>query len=199
MATKTDLANFALGHIGDVVITDVDSPTNEAGRTVNLWFDTARRRVLRLANWNCCAKRVELAADATAPVYGYNFRYLLPGDFIRFVKMNYSGAGLEAAIESGYVLTNKSSPIFIKYVFDELDVSKFDEDLVQAVAFMLAYYISPKLTQSNTKRTELREAAYDEVTRAKDVDTSGQAPQLIAGGSWVRGFSGQRDPTKWWG
>ncbi len=199
MATKTDIANFALGHVGDASIADVDAPTDEAGRVVNLWFKTARRRVLRLANWNCASKRVEIVSDATAPIYGYNNRYLLPGDYVRLVKVKNSGPGAEHSIESSYILTNLDSPIGIKYVFDELDVSRYDEDLVQALAFMLAYYISPKLAQSNTKRENLRNEAYAEANEARDVDTSGQAPQDIAGGSWIRARVQQRDPTKWYG
>lgn len=199
MATKTEVANFALGHIGDATITDVDAPTDEAGRVVDLWFDTARRRVLRLANWNCASKRVELAADAIAPIYGYNNRYLLPGDYIRLVKVENSGPGAEHSIERKYLLTNQGPSISIKYVFDELDVSQYDEDLVQSLALMLAYYISPKLAQSNTKRAELRKDAYAEAGEARDVDTSGQAPQDLAGGSWLRARSHQRDPTKWYG
>ena len=197
MATAVDIANFALGHLAETSITSLTQPVERA-RVMNRWLDQARRRALREANWTCASKLASIAEDATAPVYGYTHRYLKPADFIRLIAVKDSGSGVNFDIEGRYILTNKTSPIYIKYVHDLEDVSQFDPDLVDVMALILAFYASPKLTHNRTKRKDLEEEAIRVAAAAKNVDSSGNSPIGLQAGSWLAAREGGRDPSKWW-
>lgn len=199
MATDTDVANFALGMIGEGQITSL-TEASEAAEACNLWFTTARRRSLRASNWTCAIKRVTISPDAAAPNHGPDARFKLPADYIRLVSIDDARAGREYTIESGYLLTDQGPSINISYVFDETDVSQYDEELVQFFATALAFYICLKLTQSKKLRTDLEATLNHAETRAKNIDSAGQSPQQLQAGSWITGRTGGGDdPTKWFG
>ena len=79
MASDIEIANMALGYCGDETITSLGS-ANKRARQCSLYFDSARRRALRLGGWNCNSKRASLGLDGTSPLWGYDNRYLLPSD-----------------------------------------------------------------------------------------------------------------------
>jgi hypothetical protein len=200
LATDVDIANFALGHLGDRRITALDE-ASEAAEACNLWFTTARRRALKAGDWTSASKRVAgILPDATAPAFGFNNRYQLPADFLRLISVNNSGIGREYNIESGFLLTDYGPTIDIVYIFDQTDVSKFDEELVQFMALTLAFYTCMKLTQSKNLRADLRENLEREEVKARNINAAGQSPQPLEPGSWIQGrFGGVPDRTKWYG
>lgn len=185
MATPTEIANFALGHVGQGRITSMDLD-NEPARVCKLWYNTARRETLAMANWTCASKRIEIPADAETPAYGFANQYLKPADFVRLVKINGVGRGIEWTIEGRYILCDLAAPLQVKYVFDLEDTSQYDDYLVQTMALTLASYISPKLDQSRTRTSDLLERAEAKAKAAKNVDTSGNSPQELEPGSWQR-------------
>ncbi|MGL5097666.1 MAG: hypothetical protein ACRDD1_18925 [Planctomycetia bacterium] len=194
MATTTEIANFALTHLGETRILSLDQE-NEAARVCKLWFGVARKAALRSANWTCASKRVALAPLVDAPAYGFELQYELPGDFIRLVRVRRAADGREFVIEGQRLLTNIVAPLEFKYVFDEEDTSKFSPDLVIVLSYWLAHFISGKLAPAQVEKFRLY--AVQAATAAKDVDTSGSSAIPLAPGSWARGQVGGRDPSTW--
>jgi hypothetical protein len=62
MNTNTDLANRALGHIGEMRISDIDDAESKAARTCKGCIQAVIDEVLREHRWNCAIKRVALSA-----------------------------------------------------------------------------------------------------------------------------------------
>lgn len=183
MSTETDVANFALGHLGEGILPDLLG-TDKATNTVNLWMDHARLRVLRMAAWTKAIKRDTLTVDGTAPEYGFGFRFALPADFVRMVNIGNS-YGPEWTIEGEYILSYIEDDLEIRYVYDLTDFTVMYEDMIAAIALSLAYDMAPSLTQSIKRREEMWTAMLSAIAAAKNIDTTSTTPQGFQPGSWI--------------
>lgn len=75
---------------------------------------------------------------STAPAFGYNYRYLLPSDYIFLLELNGNDANdMEYSIEDGELLTNETS-IQGRYIYRHTDPSAWDPDFVLAFSYNLA-------------------------------------------------------------
>ena len=82
MATETTIINAALRRLGDKPITSrLDG--SPAANAVNDLFDDARDALLRAHPWNFATTRVALMPSSTTPVYGFDYQYALPADWLR--------------------------------------------------------------------------------------------------------------------
>ena len=194
MATKTEIANFALSYVGDQPIT-LFSDANDRARLVTLFYDSARRRALRLHPWNCIAKRASLGLDADPPLWGFAGRFKLPSDFERLSLIRNSGLGSDAGlssdrgadyeIQAGFIETNFGAPLEIKYVPNETDTTKYDSLLTSVIAYSLALDLVEPLTQSNTKKAELEKSLRFWLKEASRVSGRERAPQGFRDTSWI--------------
>lgn len=57
MPTKTEIANFAIAHLGGRPLVDVDTDTTQQAIACQQWFATARDEFLRSHPWNFATKR----------------------------------------------------------------------------------------------------------------------------------------------
>lgn len=185
MSSALEIANMALGYVGDEVIAAFGDQ-NKRARLSTLYFAAARRRALRLGAWNCCSKRVSLPVDATAPVWGYTYRYLLPPDYIRLVAVEDASHEYKFSVEDGYILTDLETPLTIKYVFDDADVSGFDPLLTTVMAHCLAIDLVTPLARSTSKKTELKDDLKTWLGQAGKVDGVERPPQNFQDTSWLR-------------
>lgn len=195
MATKTEIANFALSYVGDQPITAF-SDANDRARLVTLFYDSARRRALRLHPWNCIAKRASLGLDADPPLWGFSNRYKLPSDFERLSQIRNAGLGTDTGLTSdrggdyeiaaGFLETNLNAPLDIKYIPNETDTSLYDSLLVKVVSYSLALDLVEALTQSNTKKSELEKSFKFWLDQATRVSGRERAPQGYRDTSWIR-------------
>lgn len=58
--TKTDIINMALSHLRQTNFIASPADTSEQALVANLWYDKARRKVLRECDWTFCRKNVLL-------------------------------------------------------------------------------------------------------------------------------------------
>lgn len=77
MTTLTDLANAALGLLGETEITDITDTTVKAAKVCNRHAEQALYETLRLGRWNCASRRAYLlesapAAWAVGTTYAFN-------------------------------------------------------------------------------------------------------------------------------
>jgi hypothetical protein len=77
MPSAVDIANKALGFLGQDTIMDLDEE-NKAARLCKANYELIRDEVLEEFDWNSASERAELAQDATAPEWGFDYRYPLP-------------------------------------------------------------------------------------------------------------------------
>lgn len=94
-----------------------------------------------------------------APLFGWDYRFALPSDFIRVNKLN----GLEGndedsipyAVEAGVLLCNDDE-VTISYVYQHTTYASWPQEFINAFACLLASYIAPELAVSSSKGMEMR-------------------------------------------
>lgn len=157
MASKVAIANFAIsGECGADEITALTDNTKQA-KKANLLFDDTAREVMAEGEWTSATFRQTLAQDATAPTWGFNFRYTLPTDpeFLGLLEINETAPGnVIYRIESGFLLTDESS-VNIKYKGYQTDTEAWDMHLQNAFVKKLAHKLCWSLTGNIVLRREL--------------------------------------------
>jgi len=89
-----DICNMGLSLLKVPTITSITSPTTEVEELCDLWYEPSRQELLRKHPWNFAKKRTTLYAVVTAPAFGYDYKYLLPTDFMRLRFIGTENEGL---------------------------------------------------------------------------------------------------------
>lgn len=181
MATsKVQIANLALMHVGENAITSFIEETN-AARAINQVYDAVRDAVLTDHLWNFAVKRIIPGQSATAPIYGFTYKFDLPTDYLRLV-------GLEDNVEyklAGQFIECDSSTIKIKYIAENDTPGEYDSMFVSALALRLGSTIAERLTQSSALAKELFEAYEKALRAAKSVDAQSDYPDTVEATEWI--------------
>jgi hypothetical protein len=165
--SKVEIANLALMHVGDNVITSFSDGT-AAANTINTVYETIRDAVLRDHIWNFAVKQATPSLDATTPIYGFNHRFDMPTDLLRLIEIE-----------------DNPNPINIKYVYKNETVTEYDSMFVQALAVRLAATIAERLTQSSTLAEELLSVYRLHLKDAKSVDAQANYPDDLEANLWL--------------
>lgn len=182
MATVVEISNFALDKLGHGPITSLSDNTTASDLCNRLW-PLARDKVLRDHPWNFAIKRANTAPSGTAPDWGFTYQHPVPADFLRLLEVDGLRAG-DYQLESDHILAN-DDVLYIRYVAQITDPAKYDPLAVDALATLMAFWMSEPLTQSNTKKGELW-AEYGEVLKsAKRADAQENPPTILEDDDWL--------------
>ena len=168
MASKIQICNRALSKLGADRITSLDDD-NKSARAMKSAFDFVRDAELRAHVWNFSVARAELAALATTPVWGFQYEYALPEDFIKLLEIRdlYSNANTLDyrttpaplwQMEGGLLKTDAESPLYIRYVYRVTDTALYDALFAEALACRLAAETAEEITESSGKARRARGA-----------------------------------------
>ena len=80
---KTGIANLALSNLGEASIQSL-SDNNSRARACDARIDDVITTVLRMHVWNSALER-KLLTNIGSPIFGWNYIYQLPADYIRVV------------------------------------------------------------------------------------------------------------------
>lgn len=168
MASTVDICNRALQKLGAKRITSITEDSVNA-RACNVAFEPVKLKLLRSHTWNFSKKRVQLAADATEPVFGYDYAYSLPADYVKLLPPDPESNvnDLDWQIEGKKILTNDAAPIDVRYIYNVSDANEMDALFRELLATELAFELCEELTQSNTKKEGLREDKRDILSEAR--------------------------------
>ena len=148
MPSDVEIVNAALVKIGEQAILSFADPS-EPARLATRTFAELRDALLREAPWNFASKRAELAAEVTAPVWGFALSYPLPTDFLRLIEINNPGR-YPFRIEQNRIITDLASPIQIRYVHRVTDADSMEAAFRDALAARLALEWAERLTGTTT-------------------------------------------------
>jgi len=142
-------------------------------------YPEMRKALLRGHYWNCCARRVLLSPDAVPPAFGFGYRFLLPGDWLRTWgvgdrngrdRVNYRSEGR-------YLLADQ--PVLPLLYGANAPEEEWDSLLVdvmtKAMAFRLAYPITASTSVEEAKGLELRNI----LREARAVDGQDDPPETL--------------------
>jgi hypothetical protein len=171
MASVVDICNGALNQLGASTILSLTEDSKNA-RLCNARYTQIRDSLFRSHPWNCLQKRVQLAADTTAPAWGFTSAYTLPADCLRLLRiLDYDS---NHKVEGRKILTNNSS-MKILYVARIEDPNEYDELLRETISAALAADIAYAVTSSNPVAQNMYNLFQTKLKDARFVDaTEGQ-------------------------
>ena len=171
MASVVDICNGALNQLGASTILSLTEDSKNA-RLCNARYTQVRDSLFRSLPWNCLQKRIQLAADTTAPAWGFTSAYTLPADCLRLLRiLDYDS---NHKVEGRKILTNNSS-MKILYVARIEDPNEYDELLRETISAALAADIAYAVTSSNPVSLNMYNLYQTKLKDARFVDaTEGQ-------------------------
>ena len=171
MASTVDICNGALNQLGATTILSLTEDSKNA-RLCNSRYTQVRDGVFRSHPWNCLQKRIELAADTTAPAWGFSYAYTLPSDCLRLLRiLDYDS---NYKVEGRKILSNTSS-MKILYIARVTDPNEYDELLRETLSAALGADIAFGITSNNQTAQNMYQLFQDKLRDARFVDsTEGQ-------------------------
>lgn len=174
MASKMNIGNQVLGLLGVTeMIADLDSPTNDAEKQLNLWWDDAVKEILEQHDWKFARAAVALAST-TAPSSEYDYAYQLPSNCL--MPRYLWDVDAEARITdneyevSGQTICTDLEEAYLVYTVNNPVVAKFPTHFVKALRYLLASYMAPKFGDRATKSEDMLERYEAALLRAIEID-----------------------------
>lgn len=179
MATDISICSNALLELGQTPISSFNDGTDKSRLAANL-YPPNREAVLRSHTWNCCTARAQLAPLADGPAYGFAYRFLLPGDWGRTLKVGQAGDFSTDFRHEGRYLLSNSNALLLRYVRKTVSEGEFDSLLVDVLTARMKW----KFTYAVTKSTALRDSNEREYLRvlqqAKSIDSMEEPSEQVA-------------------
>jgi hypothetical protein len=171
MASVVDICNGSLNQLGATTILSLTEDSKNA-RLCNSRYTQVRDALFRTHPWNCLQKRAELAADTTAPAWGFTNAYTLPSDCLRLLRiLDYDS---NYKVEGRKILSNTSG-MKILYVARITDPNQYDELLRETISASLGADIAFGITSNNQTAQNMYSLFQDKLRDARFVDsTEGQ-------------------------
>ena len=189
MASVVDICNGALNQLGATTILSLTEDSKNA-RLCNSRYTQIRDALFRTHPWNCLQKRIALAADTTAPAWGFSYAYTLPADCLRLLRiLDYDS---NYKVEGRKILSNTSS-MKILYVGRITDPNEYDELLRETLSASLGADIAFGVTSNNQTATnmynlfqdKLRDARFVDSTEGQNIDQDLGMTDAIDAGSFI--------------
>lgn len=202
MTSITDLYNMAIGAAGGKATIASTSENSREVKLANLWYPRVRHQVLQAAPWSCARAAFRLNLLATrdtdedwvqsdpAPTWLYSYAW--PSNCLRprYLEGYHRFASGITANNERVLYANVENPI-LTYTRDQTNVELWDEDLVIAIAFGLAAFISFPLNGKQQLAAQLADRANSLILAARATDANVDNDALTSIPSWIaaRGYS----------
>jgi len=177
MASEVDIINSALNMIGgaNIIARTEDS---KPARITNQRYDYIRDAVLRAHPWNCAISRVEIAADADSPAFGFTNQFTLPTDpyCLRVLRLEY--LDVDFRVEGRKIHCDEDT-VKVIYIARVTDPNEYDQLLIEAIAARLAADCSYALVQSSTLTGTMYQLYESKLSEARFIDATEGTPGAL--------------------
>mgnify|MGYP003634552834 FL=1 len=189
MASIVGICNGALNQLGATTILSLTEDSKNA-RLCNSRYTQVRDALFRTHPWNCLQKRIQIAADSTAPAWGFSFAYTLPADCLRLLRiLDYDS---NYKVEGRKILSNTST-MKILYISRVTDPNEYDELLRETLSASLSADIAFAVTSNNTTsqnmyqlyQEKLKDARFVDSTEGQNVDQDLGMADVIDAGTFI--------------
>lgn len=168
MASKTEILNMALSHIGiGKEVANIVTENSEEARAGRRFYDIASRKVSTVIPWPFLTKIQALALVETEPNTEWAFSYRYPSDCL-YIERILSGVRNDsretrvpykiAQDSSGKLIFSDEDDAVVEYRISPTDPQTFPEDYTLAFSFYLAVLIAPRLTKGDPNKLGARAA-----------------------------------------
>lgn len=194
MPSIIEICNQALGNLGTKsAIQALNEASTEAKECLR-WYDPSRKSTLERFDWGFARRRAALALHTVDAPDTWGYRYQWPATCIaaRYipdpgdddVKVPFRQEN--ASDGSRSLLTNLGSATLI-YTFDATDPNLFTPTFVDALSFLMAFRMAPKLTASKGKQKEMADAyeAFFKISTGSNANQQTSNP--VPDADWIKG------------
>jgi electron transfer flavoprotein alpha subunit len=181
--SATSIANAALRVLGERRIASLDEESKTA-RLMKDAYDDVRQETLRTMKPRFATTRASLSANATAPAWGYDYAYDLPGDCLRVVNV-LNESRLHWEVEGRQIVTDLGAPLKITYISDFTDVPAMDAGFRQALAANLAAEVAEPLTGTMSESEKAATVARARAAQAAGADGQEATNANVVGSEWL--------------
>ena len=168
---KTGIANLALGNLGEASIQSL-SDDNARARACASRIDDVIVTVLRMHVWNSALER-KLLTNIGEPIFGWNYIYQLPADYIRVVEVDPVSKYM---VEKKNILSNEKT-LYLLYVATPTDINNLDSLLIEAISIKLAWEISETLTSKEGLKREMMQKYIIALQEARSANSKDRTPE----------------------
>ncbi len=195
--SDVEICNRALDLLGAPTITALDD-NNVSARLCLRNYGPARDAVLRLYPWNEAMARAALAADTTAPAWGFTLAYTLPTDCLRLVTIEEELRSPGAwRVEGAKVLTDVTAPLRIRYIRRLTDPGLIGPLLADAIAARLAAAIAFGLTNNAGQAESMRALMEATIRDARRIDALEQSQdEALIADDWINARHSSYGPVR---
>lgn len=172
--TRIDIWNHALDLLREqplAAVTDDDAVAQWLTRNY------AQQRDYLLGNtylWKFAVSRETLAADPTAPAWGWSTRYLIPTDALRIIPPTNNGAWDGTPIpfeqEDGYLLCDVTDGLRLRYIVRKTIEGEFTNGFCEVLAARLAARAAHWMTGKQSMAQELKQGYLGTLNEVKQVE-----------------------------
>lgn len=180
--SEIEVANIALGEVGQPPVQSIDVPENEVADLVRSNFARSRRDVLSKFEWKF-AKGRQAITRSGAGTFDYTDKYTLPTDYVSFLSIE----GFEwwqtddYDIQEDSLLANASTAatLNLRYIRDVATVGKWSANFLELVVLTLAKNIAYALTGNNNNVIRISELLKEKWAEVKGVDRKDTVPKQL--------------------
>jgi hypothetical protein len=192
MASQIQICNVALTHCGEPSITSLNED-GKAARVLKRVYDVVLDQALTDYRWYFAIERAELAADPTAPLFGFTNRFTVPSDLLQLIgigddqnesKRNYTASETIFKREGNYILAD-DAPLKIVYVKRVTDPGMYSPEFVKYLSYLLATTIFYDLTKGADRYTALVQGREQAAKQAKFKGAIQNTPEVIVASDWI--------------
>lgn len=184
--TQVGICNSALLKLGAKTIGSITENTKEA-QLCKAMYDIVRDEVLQSHPWNFAIKRTPvLSADATAPLFGYDYAYQIPSDCLRVIETNYDETveDVDYAIEGAFIVCDYTD-FQLRYIYRNTDESSWSSMFAEAMAWRLARAIAYAMTNSTEREKACDDHYKASVALARSADAAEGTMKGFIADKWI--------------
>lgn len=188
--TNVSIVNSALAAIGEDPISSL-TQNSKAARMANRIFEPQRDRTLMRYRWVFAITRTILAADPTAPEFGYSAKFRVPSDLLMLIGVRdeldgtpqYTARRASHKREGAFILSNDTT-LPIVYIRRVTDPTEFDPAFSEVLSLQLAIKLAPNLTNS-AATSDLKEQLSEAIRQARLNHAFQSTPEMIESSEWI--------------
>jgi len=192
MASKLDIINRALVKVGQARISSIDE-NSKGATTIRTVYDQVRDTLMQSYVWNFTKTRVQLAADLTAPTFGFQYRYRLPANTLRVLGIaddteptrNYSSSRNAFKHEGEFIYTDVGAPLNLFITQRMEETGTYPPDFANLLALDIALEIFYDVTKGTERYSAIRQDRAMAMRNAKLNHAIENSPEVMAASEWV--------------
>lgn len=194
--SAVEICNLALDCFGERGnVTSIENPINSTEIIMARHYDVTRRALLEEETWNFARTEAVLPRVGDGGLYFHN-KFAMPNDCIKPLSFGSAGCsirGFEYTDEFIFINPIEPNPmmtyptvnhLYIRYVKDVTDVSKFTALFTKYLIIQLAIDVCYKFSQDRLQQQEMIAQLRLELPKVLSVNSQNRKPRLIANSRW---------------